>query len=116
MTTRYVRVPIDLPVDVLKEFVITHCEGDTGQDAWHTIIEKVGRATLVDPVDVAEKAIVQIKDVYGEPALIFPDTPAKQVVLLLSHLSQHITGHPQAAGCMAKAVTAWKALKATGHT
>lgn len=114
--TRYVRMPVDLPKEVLNEFVFTHCDGDSGQDAWHALVNKVGRALLVDPQEAAEKAIVQIKDVYGEPALIFPDTPAKQVVILLSHLSHHVTGHPQAAACMMKSVTAWRTLKATGHT
>jgi hypothetical protein len=113
---RYVRMPIELPAEVTKDFLITHREGATGHEAWKLLIEACGRAVL-NPADKGlEESIVRIKDVHGEPAIVFPDTPKKEVVLLLSHLSKHVTEHPMAVACMIKAVAAWKALKTTGHT
>lgn len=115
MTTRYVRMPAHLPEDVLKDFMIMHRDGDKQEDAWRRLVELVGRAMLAPPEKNPETSIVMIKDVFGEPALVFPDTPRKQVVLLLSHLSQHISGHPQASESIVKAVNQWRYLRSTGH-
>lgn len=111
---KYIKMPLEIPPEVLKDFVFTHKDGDTGQDAWHLLVHLVGRAIPIHPEKDREEAIVQIKNVYGEPALIFPDTDRKQVVLLLSHLSQHLTGQPQASAAIVKAVVQWRALKAAG--
>jgi hypothetical protein len=64
----------------------------------------------------AEEQIMQIKDVNGEPALVFSGTPKIEVRILFSQLAvllEHSV--PFASLHITKAVADWKKLKATGH-
>lgn len=104
MTTETTTVPVKLPDNVYKDFFITHSSGESQALAWSTLLGVIsvkGRLRHQDSVAV-------VKDVHGEPALVFPGTPKTQFSVLFSHLATVVERNaPALAVVLRRAVKDW---------